>query len=177
MPDLTHGAYQSPVEQAMETAALPYLRALLDVPSPWDADHISESMLEHLAFTLKADGWTPELANIDYRRLIVRDAIYLHRHRGFPEALTRFALRASFSIFWVLTRSGTPERNTGIDIYVTPSVFQAATPVWVAYISAVLARLLPYWITLNFISVLPAIGGTVRSAGVFQVTGFVSLGV
>lgn len=174
--DLTHGAYQGDVEDALVTAILPYLEKLLDVPAPWDVDNINEDMLARLAETLQADAWTAELGNLTYRRRVVREALLLHRNRGTERALTLFAELAGFTILWSLTRSGSPERNTGIDIYVTPSVFADATERWVSYISFVLERLLPYWLTLNFVSVLPAISGQVRSAGVYRLKGFVWLG-
>ena len=173
--ELTHGAYQSDVEVALVTAALPFLEKLLDVPAPWDAENVNEDMLAHLAFTLQADAWTPELGNEVYRRRVVREALLLHKYRGTDLALTIFARLAGFVILWTFTRSGSPERNTGIEIYVTPSVFQDATPEWVSYISFVLERLLPYWLELDFVSVLPSISGSVRGAGTLSLTGFVDL--
>ena len=172
---LNHGIWRSPVEEALQTASLPYLTALLDVPGPWDAEHVSESMLAALAATLEADAWTGQLANISYRRLIVQDALFLHRHRGTPAALERFAERAGFVIRWVLNRRGTPARNRSIDVYITPSVFQEADAVWVDYVTAVLTRLVPYWITIEFVSVVPAIQGTLNSGGVMKMRDFLSL--
>lgn len=171
---MSSGIYQTPVERALEAASLPELERLLNVASPWDVSGASDSMLAALAETLLAAAWSGSIASREERERTVRSAVLLHRYRGTPAALREFADLAGFAIFWNFSRDG--GRNRGIDIYVTPSVFADADAEWVERITSVLGRLLPYWLTINFISVVPSVDGSVHVGGAYTVKDFVTIG-
>ena len=149
---LTDGQHATPMELALEKAVGDRISAILP-PTPYDQNSISESTLAYLAHTLSADMWTAALADVEYRRQVVLDTIYIHRFRGTDAVIDRFADRAGFLISYVLKRNAGDTRNASVDVYITATVFERNRSDWVDYVAAVILRLLPLGITVNFISV------------------------
>ena len=86
----------------------------------------------------------------------IADAVYIHKHRGTPAALTRFADRLGVGISYGLNdRVGNSPAT--IVIFIHPPILEIATVLWVEYVARVIRRLIPGWLNIGAIHVLPLV--------------------
>lgn len=79
----------TPLERALDLTAANRIAGLPSIiPTLWNADTCPKALLPYLAWALSVDEWD-ELWSEDKKRAAIREARYIHQHKGTPGAIRR----------------------------------------------------------------------------------------
>ena len=148
---LLYGQYDAPWERGL-------LDAIIDwghrewVPGPEDVDTVDRSWLPVLALGHRALTYTTIFGEA-YERACIKSAPFYNRWAGYWPAVDRFAEDAEFTYTHTFIRTGTPPRNTGINIYCTPTLRARLSDAdYIHYLVRTLPLLLPFFLgTINIV--------------------------
>lgn len=130
-------------------------REKLDIKDIYDVDNTPEEFIPFITEPYNADIWHTD-DPIPVQRNTIKIAYEIHQLRGTWEGLNRFATAAGFVYTYTFTRGGTPPRNQGINVVVTPTPYERATASWLARINRVIRNLLPMDIELASLTAVRA---------------------
>ena len=146
---LLYGQFAPNWERGLVEAVIRWLHRQ-QAPGPEDIDHVDASWLPVLALTHRALSYT-HIFGEEYERQAIKSAPWFHRWSGYWISIDQLAEDVEFTYTHAFIRGGTPERNTGINIYVTPTLIANLLDTdYTSYIVRTIPLLLPFFLgTIN----------------------------